>query len=53
MAAGYAEVGRFDEATAVVSAALTLAPAREPAIVPELEQRLALYRSHRPFRQQP
>jgi Flp pilus assembly protein TadD len=51
LAAAYAEIGRFAEALAAASAALALAPAREPAIVPELEQRLALYRAGRPFRQ--
>jgi tetratricopeptide (TPR) repeat protein len=51
LAAAYAEVGRFDEATATASEALRLAPSREPAIVPELEQRLALYRAGKPFRQ--
>jgi protein O-mannosyl-transferase len=51
LAAAYAEIGRLDEAVTVASAALALAPAREPAIVPELTQRLALYRAGRPFRQ--
>ena len=51
LAAAYAEVGRFDDARGAVTEALRLAPSREPAIVPELRQRLSLYEAHRPFRQ--
>ncbi len=51
LAAAYAEVGRFEEAVKSVGEALALAPAREPAIVPELEARLALYRQSLRFRQ--
>ena len=51
LAAAYAEVGRLADAVTVASAALALAPAREPAIVPELSERLALYRAGHPFRQ--
>ena len=53
LAAAYAEVGRFNEAVVVATEALALAPAREPAMVPELEERLALYRAGRAFRQRP
>jgi tetratricopeptide (TPR) repeat protein len=51
LAAAYAEVGRFDEAVRAVRDALTLAPQREPAIVPELEVRLDRYRQGGRFRQ--
>ena len=51
LAAAYAETGRFDEAVAVATEALRLAPARQPAIVPELQQRLTLYEGRGRFRQ--
>lgn len=51
--AAYAETGRFDEAiaTAIKARELALA-ARQPEIAQAAEQRLALYRSHKPWRQQ-
>lgn len=52
LGAAFAESGRFDEAIAAGSEALTLARARDDQQYPsELEQRLALYRARKPFRQ--
>jgi hypothetical protein len=50
LAASYAEVDRMNEAVAVAAAALAIAPARDPAIVPDLSERLALYRAAPPGR---
>jgi len=51
LAAAYAENGRFDEAIAACTEALNLARARGDAAFPEeLNQRLALYRAHKPVR---
>jgi tetratricopeptide (TPR) repeat protein len=52
LAAAFAEAGRFDDAVAVETEALTLARSRGDRQFPiELEQRLALYRAHKAFRQ--
>ena len=52
LAAAYAEDGRFADAVATGTEALALANARGDRAFPlELEQRLAIYRSHKPFRQ--
>ncbi len=52
LAAAYAEVGRFDEAVAVVQQALAVAGQKAPpAWVQQLHQRQELYRSHRPYRE--
>ncbi|MDG2123701.1 MAG: tetratricopeptide repeat protein [Verrucomicrobiales bacterium] len=51
VAAAYAEVGRFDEAVAVVEDGLETARGRgSAALVAMLENRLKFYRSGRPFR---
>jgi tetratricopeptide (TPR) repeat protein len=51
LAAAHAEVGEFDAAVIIAREALAVARATgETAIVPELEQRRALYESRRPFR---
>jgi cytochrome c-type biogenesis protein CcmH/NrfG len=51
LAAAHAEVGAFDAAAAVGLEAIALARATGPAaMIPELEQRLALYRAHQPVR---
>jgi tetratricopeptide (TPR) repeat protein len=52
LAAAYAQAGRFGDAVAAGRDALAAARTRDDrAIIPELEQRLELYRSQRPFRQ--
>jgi Tfp pilus assembly protein PilF len=52
LAAAYAEAGRFDEALAAGTEALMLARQQpDGAVVPELEQRLALYRAGQKVRQ--
>jgi len=52
LAAAFAESGRFDDAVTTESEALTLARARGDRQFPvELEQRLAMYRAKKPFRQ--
>jgi protein O-mannosyl-transferase len=51
LAAAYAEVGRYDAAVAAANEAMALAPSQEPAIIPELQERLLLYKVQRPFRQ--
>jgi hypothetical protein len=52
LAVAYAESGQFDNAVAVGSEALAAARARGDQQYPaELEQRLALYRVKKPFRQ--
>jgi Tfp pilus assembly protein PilF len=52
LAAAFAEAGRFDDAAATISEALRLARARGDRQFPvELEQRLALYRAGKAFRQ--
>jgi len=53
LAAAQAELGRFAEAVSISEEALRLAPTQEPRIVPELQERLALYRVRQPFRQRP
>jgi tetratricopeptide (TPR) repeat protein len=51
LAAALAENGRFDDAIAACTEALSLARARGDAAFPEeLNQRLALYRAHKPVR---
>lgn len=51
LAAAHAEVGEFDAAVIAAREALAVARAtQETAIVPELEQRRALYESRQPFR---
>ena len=52
LAAAYAEAGRFADAITTGTEALALANARGDRAFPlELEQRLSLYRSRKPFRQ--
>jgi tetratricopeptide (TPR) repeat protein len=52
LAAAYAELGRFEDAATTAREALALARKKgDAAIVPELESRLALYQTHRPFRE--
>jgi len=52
LAAAYAELGRYGEASTTAGEALALARKKgDPAIAPELESRLALYQAHRPFRE--
>ena len=52
LAAAYAELGRYGDATTIAGEALALARKKgDPAIAPELESRLALYQAHRPFRE--
>jgi len=52
LAAAYAEVGRFADAEAAGRAAVSLARAGgDPAMVPELEQRLATYRRREKVRE--
>ena len=52
LAAAFAETGRFDEAMKIGTEALSLARARgDRQFDIELEQRLALYRIRKPFRQ--
>ncbi len=52
LAAAFAESGRFDDAVALETEALALARAKGDRRFPvELEQRLALYRAKKPFRQ--
>lgn len=51
LAAAYAESGRFDDAIAAGTEALTISRARGGQAFPEeLTQRLALYRAHKPVR---
>jgi tetratricopeptide (TPR) repeat protein len=51
LAAAYAETGRFDDAIAAGTEALTLARARgDQAFPAELTERLELYRAHKPVR---
>jgi tetratricopeptide (TPR) repeat protein len=50
LAAAYAEVGRFDKAQASVRKALALLSKEEPRRANDLEARLQLYVSRRPFR---
>ncbi len=51
LAAAYAEVGNFDDAVSTARSALNLAQQmNSPPLVKEIEQRLALYESKRPFR---
>jgi tetratricopeptide (TPR) repeat protein len=53
LAAAHAERAEFDAAIAAASEALALAPTTgQTAMVPELEQRLALYRARQPMRSQ-
>ncbi len=52
LAAAFAESGRFDDAIAVGTEALTVARARGDKQFPaELDERLTLYRAKKPFRQ--
>ena len=52
LAAALAENGRYPEAVAAATRALTLAAAvRDPAVTAPLERRLAAYRAGRPWRQ--
>ncbi|HEY3232961.1 MAG TPA: tetratricopeptide repeat protein [Roseiflexaceae bacterium] len=52
LAAAYAELGRYGDASTTAGEALALARKKgDPAIAPELESRLALYQAHRPFRE--
>jgi tetratricopeptide (TPR) repeat protein len=54
LAAVYAENGSFDKAVETARAALEAAQAaRNPDLAREIEGRLALYRSRKPFREQP
>jgi protein O-mannosyl-transferase len=53
LAAAHAELGQFDAAVHAASEAVTLARAKgDSAMLPELQQRLDLYRARRPFRTQ-
>lgn len=52
LAAAYAETGKFDDAVTIGTEALSLARARgDRQFDIELEQRLVLYKSHKPVRQ--
>lgn len=52
LAAAYAETGRFPDATATAKAALeTASAADETNLVKEIQSRLKLYQSHRPYRE--
>ena len=53
LAAAQAELGRFADAVSIAEEALQLAPTDAPRILPELQERLALYRVGQPFRQRP
>ena len=50
LAAAYAEAGKFDEATATASEALSIATTEREARAVAIKDRLQLYQSHRPFR---
>jgi len=50
LAAAYAETGRFDDAVVSLEEALDLASRGRDTAVSDLEDRLELYRSRRPFR---
>jgi spermidine synthase len=50
LAAAYAEAGQFDQARRTAEKAVALAQSRgDRALARKIEQRLTLYRSHRPF----
>ena len=52
LAAGYAEVGRFSEASATIERALALAQSRgQSDLLPQLQYRLDLYRAGQRFRE--
>ncbi len=54
LAAAYAEVGRFDSAVVTARQAASLARSqRNPRLARDIEQRLRLYRMHKPFRMSP
>jgi tetratricopeptide (TPR) repeat protein len=52
LAASYAEIGDFDQALNYQTQALKEAPSRFPDL-PEMKQRLELYKKHKPYRDEP
>ena len=52
LAAAYAESGDFDRAASAQEEAIQLAKQSGPALVPEFEKRLELYRAKMPYRSQ-